>query len=84
MTGISRKLPETERPRLKSVLKKVVPEDAGVIVRTASEGASEEELSRDVAAAGGAVGRHQEEVGNRIGRPDAALLGAGPHRPGHP
>jgi len=49
MTGISRKLPDTERTRLKSVLKKVVPEDAGVIVRTAAEGASEEELSRDVA-----------------------------------
>jgi ribonuclease E len=49
MTGISRKLPENERTRLKSILKKVVPEDAGVIVRTAAEGASEEELSRDVA-----------------------------------
>ncbi len=49
MTGISRKLPDTERTRLKAILKKVVPEDAGVIVRTAAEGASEEELSRDVA-----------------------------------
>ena len=49
MTGISRKLPDTERTRLKSILKKVVPEDAGVIVRTAAEGASEEELARDVA-----------------------------------
>ncbi|MGH8867327.1 MAG: Rne/Rng family ribonuclease, partial [Actinomycetes bacterium] len=49
MTGISRKLPDTERSRLKSVLKKVVPEGAGVIVRTAAEGASEDELSRDVA-----------------------------------
>ena len=49
MTGISRKLPENERSRLKSILKKVVPEGAGVIVRTAAEGASEEELSRDVA-----------------------------------
>jgi ribonuclease E len=48
MTGISRKLPDTERTRLKSVLKRVVPEGAGVIVRTASEGASEEELGRDV------------------------------------
>jgi ribonuclease E len=48
MTGISRKLPDTERTRLKSVLKKVLPENAGVIVRTAAEGASEEELSRDV------------------------------------
>ncbi|EFL32099.1 ribonuclease E and G [Streptomyces viridochromogenes DSM 40736] len=48
MTGISRKLPDTERSRLKSILKKIVPEDAGVIVRTAAEGASEEELRRDV------------------------------------
>jgi ribonuclease E len=49
MTGISRKLPDKERTRLKSILKKVMPENAGVIVRTAAEGASEEELSRDVA-----------------------------------
>jgi ribonuclease E len=49
MTGISRKLPDTERERLKSILKRIVPDDAGVIVRTAAEGASEEELERDVA-----------------------------------
>jgi ribonuclease E len=49
MTGISRKLPDKERTRLKSILKKVMPENAGVIVRTAAEGASEDELSRDVA-----------------------------------
>jgi len=48
MTGISRKLPDTERSRLKKILKAVVPEHAGVIVRTAAEGASEEELARDV------------------------------------
>ncbi len=48
MTGISRKLPDTERSRLKSILKEIVPADAGVIVRTAAEGASEEELRRDV------------------------------------
>src|ERR1700741_4512335 len=48
MTGISRKLPDTERNRLKQILKKVMPEDGGVIVRTAGEGAAEEELSRDV------------------------------------
>ncbi|MCZ3388901.1 MAG: Rne/Rng family ribonuclease [Actinomycetia bacterium] len=48
MTGISRKLPDTERSRLKAILKKIVPDDAGVIVRTAAEGASEEELQRDV------------------------------------
>jgi ribonuclease E len=48
MTGISRKLPDTERQRLKAILKKIVPEDAGVIIRTAAEGASEEELTHDV------------------------------------
>ncbi|MGH3621047.1 MAG: Rne/Rng family ribonuclease, partial [Sciscionella sp.] len=47
-TGISRKLPDTERKRLKDILKRVVPSDAGVIVRTASEGVAEEELDRDV------------------------------------
>src|SRR6202161_4721289 len=49
MTGISRKLPDTERTRLKHILKQVMPENAGVIVRTAAEGASEEELAHDVA-----------------------------------
>ena len=48
MSGISRRLPDQERSRLKSILKNLIPEDAGVIVRTASEGASEEELERDV------------------------------------
>ncbi len=47
-TGISRKLPDTERKRLKDILKRVVPSDAGVIVRTASEGIGEQELDRDV------------------------------------
>ncbi|MGB5952861.1 MAG: Rne/Rng family ribonuclease [Ornithinimicrobium sp.] len=48
MTGISRKLPDTERSRLKKILKEIVPADAGVIVRTAAEGASEVELRSDV------------------------------------
>ncbi|MFC9555426.1 translation initiation factor IF-2 N-terminal domain-containing protein [Rhodococcus sp. NPDC056960] len=47
-TGISRKLPDTERKRLKDILRDIVPADAGVIIRTASEGVSEEELARDV------------------------------------
>ncbi|WP_052914546.1 Rne/Rng family ribonuclease [Protofrankia coriariae] len=47
--GISRKLPDTERARLKAILKKITPENGGVIVRTAAEGASEQELARDVA-----------------------------------
>ncbi len=49
MSGISRKLPENERTRLKKILKQVVPDDSAVIVRTAAEGASEEELTHDVA-----------------------------------
>ncbi|MEV0717005.1 Rne/Rng family ribonuclease, partial [Asanoa sp. NPDC050611] len=73
-SGISRKLPDTERKRLRDVLKKLVPEGAGVIVRTAAEGASEDELARDVkrlqaqwediqekAAAGGAPALLYEE-----------------------
>ncbi|PRY24082.1 Rne/Rng family ribonuclease [Pseudosporangium ferrugineum] len=47
-SGISRKLPDNERKRLRDVLKKMVPDGAGVIVRTAAEGASEDELARDV------------------------------------
>ena len=49
-SGISRKLPDTERTRLKTLLKDVLPEDAGVIVRTAAEGATEDQLTRDVSA----------------------------------
>ncbi|HEY2791994.1 MAG TPA: Rne/Rng family ribonuclease [Micromonosporaceae bacterium] len=47
-SGISRKLSDVERKRLRDILKKLVPEGAGVIVRTAAEGASEDELERDV------------------------------------
>jgi ribonuclease E len=48
LSGISRKLPDTERRRLKDILADLVPESASVIVRTAAEGASEDELVRDV------------------------------------
>ena len=48
MTGISRKLPDKERQRLRKLLGDAVPEGNGVIVRTAAEGASEEELTRDI------------------------------------
>ena len=48
MSGISRRLPESERTRLKEILKGLITEEEGVIVRTAAEGASEEELTRDV------------------------------------
>jgi ribonuclease E len=46
--GISRKLPDVERKRLKDMLKEIVPSEAGVIIRTASEGVSHEALERDV------------------------------------
>ena len=49
MSGISKRLPETERTRLKAILKNLIPETAGVIVRTAAEGVSEEDLTSDVA-----------------------------------
>jgi len=48
MSGISKRLPETERTRLKAILKNLIPETAGVIVRTAAEGVSEVELTADV------------------------------------
>jgi ribonuclease E len=64
-TGISRKLPDVERKRLKEVLKKIVPEDAGVIIRTASEGVSEEELDRDVRR----LQAQWEVIQNRSGAP---------------
>ena len=48
MTGISRKLPDVERSRLKKILKDHLPQDAGVIVRTAAEGTSEQELQNDI------------------------------------
>ena len=49
MMGISRKLPDKERARLKKILKAVVPSGSGVIVRTAAEGATEEQIRDDVA-----------------------------------
>ena len=46
--GISRKLPDVERKRLKDLLREIVPSEAGVIIRTASEGVTQEALERDV------------------------------------
>jgi ribonuclease E len=48
VTGISRRVPDAERRRLKAILKKIRPEGHGVIVRTAAEGADEEALEADV------------------------------------
>ncbi len=71
MTGISRKLPDTERSRLKAILKRIVPEDAGVIVRTAAEGATEEDLTRDVERL---VGQWQAIVDSAAKKSDAPVL----------
>jgi ribonuclease E len=68
MTGISRKLPDTERSRLKAILKKIVPEDAGVIIRTAAEGASEEELTHDVER----LKAQWESISTKAAKPKAA------------
>jgi ribonuclease E len=68
MTGISRKLPDTERHRLKAILKKVVPEDAGVIIRTAAEGASEADLTRDVER----LTRQWDEIQAKAAKPKSA------------
>ncbi len=65
MNGISRKLPDTERARLKKILKEVLPENVGVIVRTAAEGATEEQLTLDVnrlTAQWGAISQTLESV----------------------
>ena len=83
MTGISRKLPDTERTRLKQILKQVMPEGAGVIVRTAAEGASEEELAPRCVPAGRAVGGHRAQGQDRV-RARAALQRARPDHPGGP
>jgi ribonuclease E len=48
VTGISRRLPEDERKRLKGIYKKIKPDAHGLIVRTAAEGASEEALTADL------------------------------------
>ena len=73
MNGISRKLPDTERARLKKILKEVLPESSGVIVRTAAEGATEDQLTRRRAASDDAVGAHQSSGGIHPGARAAAL-----------
>jgi len=48
VSGISRRLADAERRRLKAIFKKVKPDQHGLIVRTAAEGASEEALTADL------------------------------------
>lgn len=70
MNGISRKLPEGERTRLKKILKEILPEDAGVIVRTAAEGATEEQLTLDVQR----LQKQWEDIQSRVESSQAPLL----------
>jgi ribonuclease G len=46
--GVSRRLEDDERNRLKAILKEIHPKHGGVIVRTAAEGASAEDVERDL------------------------------------
>ena len=70
MNGISRKLPDTERARLKKILKEVLPSGAGVIVRTAAEGASEEQLTHDVQR----LTRQWESIRSRVEKGGGPVL----------
>ena len=46
--GISKRLPESERKRLRGILDRVKPKQHGIIVRTAAEDITKEEIERDV------------------------------------
>ncbi len=70
MSGISRKLPDTERTRLKAILKEVLPENVGVIVRTAAEGATEEQLTFDVSR----LTQQWEEISHKVETMSAPAL----------
>jgi len=70
MSGISRKLPDTERSRLKAILKEVLPENVGVIVRTAAEGATEEQLTFDVSR----LTQQWEEISHKVETMSAPAL----------
>lgn len=70
MNGISRKLPDTERARLKKILKEVLPENVGVIVRTAAEGATEEQLKLDV----GRLIKQWEAISSKLEKQQAPAL----------
>ena len=47
-TGISKRLPDNERRRLRQILARVRPPEHGIIVRTAAEDVTEAEVARDV------------------------------------
>jgi ribonuclease E len=70
MNGISRKLPDTERARLKKILKEALPENTGVIVRTAAEGATEDQLTLDVQR----LANQWEEISHLVETAQAPVL----------
>ncbi len=70
MNGISRKLPDTERARLKKILKEVLPSGAGVIVRTAAEGATEDQVTGDVQR----LTRQWDSIQQRVAKGGGPLL----------
>lgn len=75
MSGISRRLPDNERNRLKGILKNLIPEQAGVIIRTAAEGAPEAELERDVARLKGQWGEIEKKANNSSTSAPSLLYG---------
>ena len=82
-SGISRKLSDVERKRLRDVLKNLVPDGAGVIVRTAAEGAAEDDLARDVKR----LQAQWDDIQAKAalgGAPALLLRGAGPGDPRRP
>ncbi len=60
--GISKRLPDGERRRLRKIIDAVKPERHGIIIRTAAEGVSEEDLARDVASLSEKWGAIEAEV----------------------
>jgi ribonuclease E len=75
-SGISKRLDDRERKRLRRVLDGIRPEGHGIIVRTAAEGASVEELRRDVAQ----LVKKWDEIADKARRVSApALLYSEPH-----
>src|SRR5665811_2053933 len=68
--GISKRLPEDERKRLRRVLDGIKPDDAGLIVRTAAEGATSDELARDLQR----LRSQWEQISNLAGRSKGAML----------
>ena len=72
--GVSRRLDDDERNRLKAILKEIAPKTGGVIVRTAAEGASPEDIARDL--------EFLQRLWATIDAAREEVEGAGAHLPG--